>query len=279
MAFVAEIKSGRDEEKVANAFARGASYVIIRCADWKVIPLENIISKMRSRGKVVMEVRDHTQARLALETLELGSDGVLLNSSDPEEIVRTREVQEEEITMLDLAEVEVTKKKEIGLGARVCVDTTDLMASGEGLLVGCQSSGLVLVQAEVEENPYISSRPFRVNAGSISQYILSGRDGTNYLSELEAGHPLLVINREGKARRSCVGRVKIERRPLILVEATWQGREIKAILQNAETIRLVTTDGSKSVTDLEPGSLILAHVEQGGRHFGKLVTEESIIEK
>jgi len=278
-AVVIEITSGEDEDKVTDAFAHGASYVILRCKDWKTIPLENIISRKSKESKLLMEVRDHIQTRLALETLEVGSDGILLTSSSSDEIARTEEEIRKRFNDIELVEVEVTEKKEIGLGARACVDTTDLMRPGEGILVGCQSSGLFLVQAEVEENQYIAIRPFRVNAGPISLYVLSKLDKTNYLSELEAGYPVLIVDREGRTRSSSVGRVKIERRPMVLVEAQWQGKRLKTILQNAETIRLVTRDGSRSVTELKPGSFVLAHVEQGGRHFGSLVAEESIIEK
>ncbi len=278
-AVVVEVTSGGDEEKVADAFTNGASYVILRCANWKIIPLENIISKTRFKGKLLMEVSDHGLARLALETLELGSDGVVISCSSPAEVLKTSEIMRSLLAKLDLVEAEVTGKKDVGLGARACVDTIDMMMPGEGLLVGCQSSALFLVQAEVEENPYIASRPFRVNAGPVSLYVLSAADKTNYLSELEAGHPVLIANREGKTRPSCVGRVKIERRPLLLVEAQWRGQKIKTILQNAETIRLVTREGSKSVAELEPGNKVLVRVEQGGRHFGTLVAEESVVEK
>jgi len=278
-AIVVDITSGSDEQKVTDACDSGASYVILRCHDWKVIPLENIISNKKGDAKILMEISDHNQARLALQTLELGSDGVVLRSSSPEEVLKASQEVQGSIPELDLVEVEVTRKKEIGLGARACVDTTDLMRPGEGLLVGCQSNALFLVQAEVDDNPYIASRPFRVNAGPVSLYVLSAQEKTNYLSELEAGHPVLVVNREGKTRPGCVGRIKIERRPMILIEAKWKGKLMKTILQNAETIRLVTRDGSRSVAELAPGNLVLARVEQGGRHYGTLVAAESIIEK
>lgn len=279
IAATVKISTGEDEGKVEDALACGATYVIVRCSDWKVIPLENVVSRTRHSGKILMEVTDHNQARVALQTLEIGSDGVLLNSMSSEELVKTSALIHDQSPDMSLVEVEVTGRNEIGLGARVCVDTTDLLTPGEGMLVGCQSNALFLVQAEVEENPYISSRPFRVNAGPVSQYILTSKDKTNYLSELEAGHSILIVNREGRARAGHIGRVKIEWRPLILIEANWQGRKVKAILQNAETIKLMTKDGSKSVTELEPGDLILARVEKGGRHFGTLVDEESVVEK
>jgi 3-dehydroquinate synthase II len=77
-----------------------------------------------------------------------------------------------------------------------------------------------------------------------------------------------------------VGRVKIELRPLILVEAEVDGKKIKTILQNAETIRLVTPKGSKPVTDLKAGDEVLAHTAaSSGRHFGVAVPDETVIER
>ena len=56
-------------------------------------------------------------------------------------------------------------------------------------------------------------------------------------------------------------------------------KKIKTILQNAETIRLITREGSKSIADLQSGDKVIVHVEKGGRHFGALVAEESIVER
>jgi 3-dehydroquinate synthase II len=103
---------------------------------------------------------------------------------------------------------------------------------------------------------------------------------TRYLSEFKAGDEVIIVTREGKTRKANVGRVKIEFRPLILVEAEVEGKRIKVILQNAETIRVVTTKDSKPVTDLKPGDEVLVHVAaKGGRHFGVSVTEETVIER
>jgi 3-dehydroquinate synthase class II len=52
-----------------------------------------------------------------------------------------------------------------------------------------------------------------------------------------------IINAAGEQRKGIVGRVKIERRPLMLVEADLKGKIVKTILQNAETIKLVTKGG------------------------------------
>jgi 3-dehydroquinate synthase II len=153
------------------------------------------------------------------------------------------------------------------------------MEPGEGILCGCQSNGLFLVEAEVHRNQFVETRPFRVNAGAVSLYTLTSLSRTRYLSELKAGEEVLIVNRKGQTRRANVGRVKIEWRPMMLVEAKHNGMAMNSIVQNAETIRFVTEDGSKSVTELKKGDEVLVHISQGGRHFGMLVQKEKVIER
>ena len=65
----------------------------------------------------------------------------------------------------------------------------------------------------------------------------------------------------------------------MLVEAEANGRKIKTILQNAETIRLTGKNGKAiSVAQLKKDDEVLAYVEEGGRHFGMAV-KETIEEK
>ena len=273
------INGRKDEETAIKAAELSSDYIIIHCPDWKVIPLENLIAKTRGKSKLLAEVSSAKEAKLALETLELGADGVVLKTSNPDELMETVVIAKKKAPKVELVPAKVVELKEIGTGARVCVDTCDLMKPGEGILVGCQSSGLFLVQAEVHESPYVETRPFRVNAGPISLYTLSSPTRTRYLSELKAGDEVLIVDREGKVRSTNVARVKIEWRPMVLVEAEHGGKRIKTIVQNAETIRLVTEEGSKSIAELKPGDKVLAHVVEGGRHFGTLVKEETVIER
>lgn len=42
---------------------------------------------------------------------------------------------------------------------------------------------------------------------------------TCYLSELKSGKEVIIVDHQGRQRIAIVGRVKIESRPLILVEA------------------------------------------------------------
>ncbi len=274
------ISDKETENQIVEAAELGASYLIISCANWRVIPLENLIARIKGKSKLIAEVTTAEEAKIALETLELGTDGVLLKTSDSEEILKAVAVVKPEALKLEMAVAKIISTKPISTGARVCVDTCDLMTQGEGMLVGSQSAGLFLVEAEVHENPYVASRPFRVNAGSCSMYTLGSLQTTRYLQEFKAGDEVIVVNREGKTRKTNVGRIKIEIRPLILVEAQVEGKTIKTILQNAETIRLVTQEGSKPVTELKPSDEVIVHLAaKGGRHFGISVPEETVIEK
>ncbi|MFH1328832.1 MAG: 3-dehydroquinate synthase II [Candidatus Bathyarchaeota archaeon] len=282
------VKRKADEEKVSEAARYGIDYLIVNCPNWKIIPLENLIAKVHGRSKLLAEVSSPQEAKLALETLELGADGVVLKTAIPSDIlvsraildsVKTRKEEVEGGLKIDLALAKITAVKQLGPGARACIDTCDLMTHGEGILSGCQSSGLFLVQAEVYENPHVEARPFRVNVGAISLYALAPGNKTHYLSELKVGDEVLITDRNGNQRTSIIGRVKIEKRPLMLVEAVICGKHIKTIVQNAETIRLVTKKGSISVADLKPGQEVLTHFQTGGRHFGMLVKEETVIER
>ncbi|UCH38241.1 MAG: 3-dehydroquinate synthase II [Candidatus Bathyarchaeota archaeon] len=279
------VKDRTDEIKAIKAAGKGVDYLVINCPDWKVIPLENLIAKTRGDTQLFAEVSSSEEARIALETLELGVDGVVLSTSDGSEIAKimkdlaSYELIDPNKRAIPLSLGTVTRISQLSMGARVCIDTCDLMIPGEGMLVGCGSSGLFLVQAEVHENPHVEPRPFRVNAGPVSLYILVSADDTRYLTELVTGDEVLMVNREGLCRKAMVGRIKIERRPLTLVEAEVNGDVVKTIVQNAETIRFVTKKDSISVTELKQGDQILVFHQRGGRHFGALVEEETIVEK
>ncbi|HMK94171.1 MAG TPA: 3-dehydroquinate synthase II [Candidatus Limnocylindrales bacterium] len=280
IAFKVSIRGKEDENEAVKAAEHGVDYIIIDCLDWRVIPLENLIAKARGKSKLIAEVGTAEDAKLVFETLELGADGVLLKTSSPDELAKTAKMVKERTPKITLMTAKITSAKPISSGARVCVDTVDLMVPGEGMLISCQSAGFFLVEAEVNENPYVNSRPFRVNAGAASNYALASMQNTRYLSELKAGDEVLIVNREGEARITNVGRSKLEFRPLILIEAQAGDTKIKTILQNAETIRVVTPKTSKPVTELKPNDEVIVYLAaKGGRHFGVSVPEETVIEK
>ena len=111
-------------------------------------------------------------------------------------------------------------------------------------------------------------------------YVRAPNNKTRYLCELTAGDPVMVYDYTGRARVVYVGRAKVERRPMLLVEGkTQEGKKVSAVLQNAETIRLTKPDGTPiSVAELKEGDEVLGYVEEAGRHFG-IKVEETIIEK
>ncbi|MEM3550759.1 MAG: 3-dehydroquinate synthase II [Candidatus Bathyarchaeia archaeon] len=272
------IREKEDEEKAIRAAALAPDYIVVNCINWKIIPLENLIATTRGKTKILAEVLSSEEAKTALETLELGADGVILKTSDLNEIMKAATVAKTQSFKIKLDSLQVIDVKPIGTGARVCVDTSEIMRKGEGLLLGCQSACLFLVEAEVHETPFVTPRPFRVNAGPVSLYVLSSINKTKYLSELRAGDEILIVERTGNVRQTNVVRVKIEWRPMMLVEAEYEGKMFKIILQNAETIRLVSQEGSIPVTELKKGQRVLAYITEGGRHFGTLVKEETVIE-
>ncbi|PXF56755.1 MAG: 3-dehydroquinate synthase II [Candidatus Methanogaster sp.] len=267
-------------EQFAVELGKVCDYLIAIGTDWKVIPLENMIAGLFEEDVLIIAgVRDADEAKLAIETLEHGADGVLIDTDDPSEIKRIVGVVERSgIPAVPLQVARVTVVEPRGMGDRVCVDTCSLMSVGEGMLVGSQSNGLFLIQSEAEDSPYVASRPFRVNAGAVHAYAKVG-EKTQYLSELSAGDGVVIVNARGEQRDGIVGRVKIEKRPLTLVKAEVDGNMITTILQNAETIKLVGVDGRPiSIANLKVGDEVLVHFEDSARHFGMKI-DETIIEK
>lgn len=275
-----EINSKKHEE-LASKIGLTADYLILQGKDWTVIPLENIIAELqREDVKIIAAVKDFDEAKLALETLEYGTDGVLLIPQDISQIKKVAEfIEKIDSENYSLVPATVTRVEPVGSGDRVCVDTCSMMNVGEGMLIGSYSKGLFLVHSESLESEYVASRPFRVNAGPVHAYVMTPGNKTRYLSEIETGDEVLTVDKDGNTKTTVVGRVKIEKRPLMLVEAEYEGVQVRTLLQNAETIRLVEEDGNPlSVAELKLGDKVMVYLDKSARHFGMAI-EESIIEK
>ena len=268
-------------EQLAVKLGPIVDYIILIGTDWTVIPLENIIADLQKvYVEIIAAVNDSEGAKLALETLEHGTDGVIFEANDFAQIKDiASEVDNASKVNYDLKIATVTNVKPLGSGDRVCVDTTDMMKPGEGMLIGSYSKSLFLVHSESLESEYVASRPFRVNAGPVQAYVMVPGNKTRYLSELVAGDEVLIVNTKGETRTAYVGRSKIERRPLILIEAEYEGKTIRTLLQNAETIRIVDADDKPlSVADVKPGDKVKVYIEKSARHFG-IAIDETIIEQ
>ena len=269
------VTSGEDEDEIVR-LSRDKR-VILQFSDWTIIPVENLIAK--NARNIIVETRSLHDAQTAFGILEKGVDCILYVPENAADLKKTLSRLKAKPDMIDLEEAEITEIKPIGMGDRVCVDTCTEMGKGEGMLVGNASYELFLVHAYSVSIPYVSTRTFRVNAGPVHAYTRVPGGKTRYLSELAAGDSVLVVNYKGEAMAAAVGRLKIEKRPLMLIRATARDREITTIVQNAETIRLTSPSGDPvSVTVLSPGDRVLVATEAAGRHFGMKI-DETISEK
>jgi len=264
-----EIHSAEDEERIVKLSKE--KQVVVHTSDWTIIPLENLLARTNN---IFVEVQNLDEARTAAGILEKGVDGLVIHNPDPmnvRDIIREIKSSKEK---LELTELEIVGVHPAGMGDRVCVDTCTMMKEGEGLLVGNSSRGLFLVHSESIENPYVAPRPFRVNAGPVHAYVMVPGERTRYLSELKAGDQVVGVNADGHLMNLLVGRLKIERRPLLLIEATGPQGHVSIVVQNAETIRMVGAEGEAvSVVKLKHGDKILGYVEEAGRHFGHKIKE------
>ncbi len=271
--------AGAEDMEEAYSLKNSVPYLVIAPENWKVIPLENLISRFQtSDTRVYVCVRTPEEARLAFQTMEVGCDGIVITPKTPADLAAFAGISKTGYPDTILESAEITQITNLSLGDRVCIDTCSLLEPGEGMLIGSQSSCLFLICSESFESEYVNSRPFRVNAGAVHSYILCPDGTTKYLSEIAAGSELLSRRPDGTLRTVNVGRVKIEVRPMLYVEARVGDKTYSVVVQNAETIRMGTPDGAVSVADLAVGDTVLVRRETGGRHFGHAMAE-TICEK
>jgi 3-dehydroquinate synthase II len=266
---VKEIREKKDEEEILALSL--SKKVVVRGGDWMIIPLENLLSRTNN---LFVEIHDLKEGQTALGILEKGVAGVVIDNPDPNAVRHMIHVLKGGSEKIELFKAKIKRIEPLGMGDRVCIDTCSSMTLGEGMLIGNSSQALFLVHSESVENPFVNTRPFRVNAGPVHAYIRFANGETQYLSEVKSGDQVLVVNFEGTSYPAVVGRAKVERRPLVLVEAEEKGQTFSVILQNAETIRLTAPSGEAvSLVDLKEGNEALVYRETAGRHFGVKIDE------
>uniref|UniRef100_A0A0E0NQB5 3-dehydroquinate synthase n=1 Tax=Oryza rufipogon TaxID=4529 RepID=A0A0E0NQB5_ORYRU len=281
IAVISEVSSPGELELIQPDNVEVENIVIDFRGGWQVIPAENIVAAFQGcRGTVLAVSTNSTEAQVFLEALEQGLDGVILKVEDMDDIIKLKDYfdrRNEAKSQLMLTKATVSKVEVVGMGDRVCVDLCSMMRPGEGLLVGSYARGMFLVHSECLETNYIASRPFRVNAGPVHAYVAVPGGRTSYLSELQSGREVIVVDQNGLWRTAIVGRVKIESRPLILVEAKENGGDdtYSIFLQNAETVALITPEKGSSgrtaipVTSLKVGDEVLVRKQGGARHWNR----------
>ncbi len=275
-----KIQNNKDIDEIKSISEKGADFVIIDVDDWKIIPLENVIAALQETNTEIFSIaKSIEEVETLFSVLELGINGVIFETKIEEEINKIKEIIQD--TIFDITSAKIIEIKDVGIGERVCIDTVSMLSEGEGMLIGNRSNFLFLVHNESIGSSFTSPRPFRVNAGAVHCYTITPDKTTKYLSELESGSKVLIINSKGYAREVSVGRSKIETRPLRLFKAQ-NGNEIGTIIvQNAETIQFLGKNKTiLPVTHIKIGDEILVFFKKpSGRHFGMEVSSEYILEK
>lgn len=255
---------------------REVPWTVLTFTDPTKIPLEIVIAAAEnSGGRTVTTVTDVEDAEIVKLVLEHGSDGLLLAPRDADDVVRLARIVEHRPERMELSELVVTAVEHIGMGDRACIDTCSLLEQDEGCLLGSFSSGMFLSCSETHPLPYMPTRPFRWNAGAVHSYVLGPENRTRYISELQAGFPILAVRSDGSVREVRIGRVKIEKRPLLSISArTPDGKTVNVITQDDWHVRLLGPGGSvNNVTELAPGDRLLGYVPTEARHVGLPITE------
>ena len=184
-----EIDGFRGQEEAVSLIGM-VDWLLLRCSDWTMIPLENIISASRGTGtRIAAAVSCTDDINGAGFALEHGVDAVLippktdlLNYSLAISEKMTPKEQAPEQIQSGLQYSEVIDIAAVGIGDRVCVDLIDTLELGEGLLVGSTANAMVMVHGETVPSEYVPTRPFRVNAGAVHSYCLMADQTTKYLS-------------------------------------------------------------------------------------------------
>ncbi len=266
-----------DLPRVVDELRRGQT-VAVRWTQERVIPLETLVAARRVPGTLWVVTDRLGDVPGFLGALEHGADTVVVELADPADVDALELRLERRGPPLPWELVPVTRVVAVGTGDRVIVDTTSLLRAEEGILVGSAAAFLFHVASEAAGSRYTRPRPFRVNAGAAHLYTLLADGETRYLSELVPGDSVLVAAPLEAPRSVRVGRIKIERRPLVLVEAERKGRNYTTFLQEAETVRLSSETSRVATTDLARGVRVHGVALAPARHLG-IAVEETIDER
>lgn len=256
--------------------ARTEKWSLLLFRDPTKIPLEIVIAAAaRSTGSLITVAKDVEEAEIIFGVLEHGSDGVMTAPTAVGETAKLKAAAQADTPQLELVRLKVTATAHVGMGERACVDTCTYFREDEGILVGSHSKGMILCVSETHPLPYMPTRPFRVNAGAIHSYTLSKDERTNYLSELHSGSKVMAVDVKGNTRLVTVGRVKIESRPLISIDAIApNGQTVNLILQDDWHVRVLGPDGVVlNSTELKPGDTVLGYLPSEDRHVGYPIDE------
>jgi 3-dehydroquinate synthase II len=265
--------SGPEELEPIVTNLRQGRPVLVHWLKERVIPLETLVAARSKAGTLWVLTHRVDEVPAILGALESGADTAVVEVRSESEIDALEAIVDRVSIALPWELVPLRRVVPAGSGDRVIVDTTSLLRREEGMLVGSAAAFLFHVSSEAEGSRYTRPRPFRVNAGAAHSYVLLANGETRYLAELTPGDSVLVGSPGGAVRPVRVGRIKTERRPLVLVEAEREGRRYTIFLQEAETVRLTGASGRTPATELAPGTSVYGAALPAARHLGQPVSE------
>ncbi len=263
--------------RIANNF----SYLLIHFKDPTNIPLELVLASTQKDNVIIMKrVLNAEDGKVSFQTMEHGSDSIVLANNDLNEVIAlNKHFTQANMVKMNLVPAEVVAIKHAGMGERVCIDTTSELYADEGIVLGSTSVGGLVTCSETHYLPYMNTRPFRVNAGGLHLYAWGPNNMTYYLSDLKAGDELLVVNNKGDARTVTIGRMKIERRPLLYIEVKIGDSHINTFIQDDWHVRMMGSKGEiRPSSEIKIGDKLLGFLDKPGRHVG-IQIEETIKEK
>ena len=251
-------------------------WLLVRCSDWTMIPLENLVATSRDSGtRIAAAVNQEIDLNGIASALEHGVDAILVEFDLLDTAIL---VVSEKTPVLDIESgqkpqvqsAEITSIESGGVGERACIDLTIRLQEGQGIATGSVSQLLCIVHGETLSSEFVPPRPFRVNAGAIHSYALMADGKTKYLRELKAGDAIAVLSSEGIVGKATIGRLKIENRPLLVIRFEVGKVKSQIIAQQAETVRLITPDGNiLPITSAELVVNISVYSDNRVRHIGQ----------
>ncbi len=274
-----KIENPSDQEEALSLIGL-VPWILVRCSDWTMVPLENLVAASRGTStRIAAAIDEEVELSGAAFALGGGVDAILV----PDHMVNGAanvlggkwDKEEAEDAGISIEEARIISIEGAGVGERVCVDLTRRIDDGQGMAVGSISGKLCLIHGETIPSKFVPTRPFRVNAGAIHSYALMADGKTKYLSELTSGDEVAILSSSGNKEKATIGRLKVETRPLLLIRFEASGSEGQIVVQQAETVRVISPDvGAISVTNVKEDDKVFVLTDNRARHVGFAISAE-----
>lgn len=204
-----QIDDPSDQEEALSLIGL-VPWILVRCSDWTMVPLENLVAASRGTStRIAAAIDEEVELNGAAFALGGGVDAILVPSHLVDGAITVlggrwdkEEAEDSEVT---IEEARILSIEGAGVGERVCVDLTRRINDGQGMAVGSISGNLCLIHGETIKSEFVPTRPFRVNAGAIHSYVLMADGKTKYLSELTSGEEVAILSSSGSQERATIG--------------------------------------------------------------------------